>query len=264
MSVVAIRKLLAKGMSIEDALDLAQDLEGTGDKAMERRRARNARYYDSRRDDLKARALERKRRLKPSETVLTPASETVLNRLKPQASETVLNPSETVLNLPPTRAHVRADDNLLTTELSGKEEKKERKNIGEGRLKPGSPPTPRSILLEGLSSEDADAVIAHRRRCPMTPRAARLLLTEFMSTGDPHAAVDMMILRGWRGFKRAWFDNERAGNGQGRQGNGKGSQIRDAADRVIAKLEREFGMPPDYSGEEREEARLMLPRNGVR
>ena len=245
MSVVAIRKLLAKGMSIEDALDLAQDLEGTGDKAMERRRARNARYYDSRRDDLKARALERKRRLKPSETVLTPAS-------------------ETVLNLPPTRAHVRADDNLLTTELSGKEEKKERKNIGEGRLKPGSPPTPRSILLEGLSSEDADAVIAHRRRCPMTPRAARLLLTEFMSTGDPHAAVDMMILRGWRGFKRAWFDNERAGNGQGRQGNGKGSQIRDAADRVIAKLEREFGMPPDYSGEEREEARLMLPRNGVR
>jgi hypothetical protein len=86
------------------------------------------------------------------------------------------------------------------------------------------PPTPRQILLECLSPEMADAVLAHRRakKCPLTVRAAQLLAKGFTATGDPAAAADMMIERGWQGFKPEWFDNERASNGR-RTGNGSGS-----------------------------------------
>ena len=109
---------------------------------------------------------------------------------------------------------------------------------------PTPPATPREFLLECLSAESADAVLAHRRakRCPLTARAAQLLAKGFMSTGDPNAAADMMIERGWQGFKVEWFDNERAGNGQ-RTTNGRGSIVeagRKLTERLVAeRLDRE-------------------------
>jgi hypothetical protein len=91
----------------------------------------------------------------------------------------------------------------------------------------------------------ADAVLAHRRakRCPLTVRAAQLLAKGFTATGDPAAAADMMIERGWQGFKPEWFDNERASNGR-RTGSGKGSIVeagRRLTERLVAeRREREM------------------------
>jgi hypothetical protein len=105
------------------------------------------------------------------------------------------------------------------------------------RSAPPTPPaTPREFLLECLSAESADAVLAHRRakRCPLTARAAQLLAKGFMSTGDPNAAADMMIERGWQGFKPEWFDNERAGNGNGK-GHSRGSIV-DAGRKLTERL----------------------------
>lgn len=80
--------------------------------------------------------------------------------------------------------------------------------------------TPRSILLECLSPEMAGAVIDHRRakRSPLTLKAAQLLVKGFLSTGQPQAAAEMMIARGWQGFKPEWFEKDKT-DGQDRRSN---------------------------------------------
>jgi hypothetical protein len=122
----------------------------------------------------------------------------------------------------------RVEDNPSTKKLSGKG----RKNIGAERNA-----TPREILLECLSPEIADGVLAHRKakRCPLTVRAAQLLAKGFLATADPNAAADMMIERGWQGFKPEWFDNERRSNGNGQQQSGKRSIV-EAGRRLTARL----------------------------
>jgi hypothetical protein len=63
-----------------------------------------------------------------------------------------------------------------------------------------------------------------------------LLAKGFTATGDPAAAADMMIARGWQGFKPEWFDNERADNGR-RTGNGSGKgSIVEAGRRLTERL----------------------------
>ena len=131
----------------------------------------------------------------------------------------------------------------------------------------GAPATPRQILLECLSPESADAVLAHRKakRCPLTVRAAQLLAKGFLATADPNAAADMMIERGWQGFKPEWFDNERAGNGRERQA--KGSIVeagRRLTERLVAER-REREMRAGNSGGEGDDAvRLLPPQRGQR
>jgi hypothetical protein len=129
------------------------------------------------------------------------------------------------------------------------------------RSAPPTPPaTPREFLLECLSAESADAVLAHRRakRSPLTARAAQLLAKGFMSTGDPNAAADMMIERGWQGFKPEWFDNERAGNGG--KSSGKGNLV-DAGRALIERLDNQFGHldGPEDRGALRDPALRLLP-----
>jgi hypothetical protein len=237
----AIREMLAKGMSIEDALAIVEQFEVP---APVDDRSSNAKRQ--------ARYRERKRNANRNETVtsVTPLADiTPVTDVTPNRNETVTN-----RNAPTLRARAHVEDSSANEVDTGKKEGKNNKGNGRNGV------TPRSILLEGLSSEDADAVIAHRRRCPMTPRAARLLLTEFMSTGDPHAAVDMMILRGWRGFKRAWFDNERTGNGQGRQGNGNGrGSLVAAGKRLTEYLDHECELRAHDSQPLRDAAFQLLP-----
>lgn len=128
--------------------------------------------------------------------------------------------------------------------------------------------TPREILLESLTPEIADAVLAHRRslRKPLTDRAAQLLAKGFTATGDPNAAADMMIARGWQGFNPEWFDNERAGNGQRKVGKRTlGDAGRDLIRRVDeAFAERERVRPSDGDPPSREAFRLLPGLGGQR
>lgn len=68
--------------------------------------------------------------------------------------------------------------------------------------------TPRQALQVALDDEHTDAIIAHRKakRCPLTPRAAQLLASEFSKTGDANNAADEMLIRGWQGFKASWLE----------------------------------------------------------
>jgi hypothetical protein len=210
-----VRAMKGAGCSLEQivaAVELVDEAPPEGFDV--RRQARNARYYQT-----------RKERLKTSETSEIKTPEPVLIKTA-CASESVL--IKTPL--------ARVDDSSTNTDIPGKKIK----NLEPQRLNS----TPRSILLECLSAESADAVLAHRRakRCPLTIRAAQLLAKGFMSTGDPNAAADMMIERGWQGFKPEWFDNERAGNGNGK-GHSRGSIVdagRKLTERLIAeRLERD-------------------------
>jgi hypothetical protein len=111
----------------------------------------------------------------------------------------------------------------------------------------------------------ADAVLAHRRakHCALTVRAAQLLAKGFTATGDPSAAADMMIARGWQGFKPEWFDNERADNGR-RTGNGKGSLVeagRRLTERIVA-AERERDMRAANSVDPGDSVVRLLPGFG--
>lgn len=102
--------------------------------------------------------------------------------------------------------------------------------------------TPRSILLECLSAEMADAVIDHRRakRSPLTLKAAQLLVKGFLATGQPEAAAEMMIERGWTALKPAWFEREKS---DGRNG----KQSVQAAARGLIERGVDFGpIPPAY------------------
>ena len=151
----------------------------------------------------------------------------------------------------------RVEDNPTTIELSGKEDK----NLGAKASRTVTP-TPREILLGCLLPETADGVLAHRKamRRPLTGRAAQLLAKGFLATADPNAAADMMIERGWQGFKPEWFDNERRSNGQ--QGrNGKGSIV-EAGRRLTARLiaaEREGEMQAERGFREGDDAFRVLP-----
>ena len=149
----------------------------------------------------------------------------------------------------------RVEDNPSTIELSGKEDK----NLGAKASR-----TPREFLLECLSPESADAVLAHRKamRRPLTGRAAQLLAKGFLATADPEAAADMMIVRGWQGFKPDWFDNERRSNGQQQQ-SGKRRSISDVAPDFIKRIDEKFAylddVRPPHSGEESGPTVRMLP-----
>ena len=70
------------------------------------------------------------------------------------------------------------------------------------------------ILQTVLDGERTLAVIEHRRRkrAPLTPHTATLLVKQLSKWPDPNAAADEMMLRGWTGFKAEWMVN---GKGQG-------------------------------------------------
>lgn len=84
-------------------------------------------------------------------------------------------------------------------------QKPKSKTTGKNNRKP----TPRAELESVLDSEHAAAVIEHRQRLrkPLTPRAASLLAKSLSQARDPNAAADVMIERGWIGFKPEWLEN---------------------------------------------------------
>ena len=82
-------------------------------------------------------------------------------------------------------------------------------------------PSALAILSECMSEQTAKDLIAHRQklRKPMTARAAKLLVKDFIAYGKPEEAAEMMIKNGWQGFHPTWIANQtRAGP----QANGRG------------------------------------------
>jgi hypothetical protein len=223
-----IRRMLAAGAPPEA---IAMAIEAFQASQKSARQARNRRYYEA----------HRKPKIKTIKTSET--SEKIKTIKTSEASET------TELRRP----LARVEDNSTTTEISGKKDK----NLGAGRLK-----TPRQILLECLSPENADGVLASRKAMhrPLTGRAAQLLAKGFLATADPNAAAEMMIARGWQGFKPEWFDNERRSNGQ--QQSGKRGSISDAAPSFIERIDKlyaERGSRSSDSGAEGGKAVRLLP-----
>jgi hypothetical protein len=231
MSVAAaIERMIAEGFTLKEAIKAAKIVEEELEAGplLTARQARNRRYYQTRKR-LNSDALRR-----------------------PQdASENVLKASETVLIKTPL---ARVEDNNPNLELTGK-----KKNIRQERLNQ----TPRDTLLECLSPENADGVLASRKamRRPLTGRAAQLLAKGFLATADPNAAAEMMIARGWQGFKPEWFDNERRSNGQSQSG--KKRSISDVAPDFIKRIDEKFAylddVRPAHGGAEGGPTVRMLP-----
>jgi len=237
MSVAAaIREMLAKGLTLEDALAVAEAFEIERDDRSTAAR-RQARYRDRKR-----------------EATVTKRNESDALDQKTDRNESDALLRKSVTSVTPL---ARVEDNPSTTETSGK---KGSKNLGAKASRTVTP-TARQILLECLSAESADAVLAHRRamRRPLTARAAQLLAKGFLATADPNAAADMMIERGWQGFKPEWFDNARRSNGQ--QRSGKGSIV-EAGRRLTARLvaeREERELRARNSGGEGDDAVRLLP-----
>lgn len=90
------------------------------------------------------------------------------------------------------------------------------------------------ILSPVLGDELAEAIIEHRRvtvKKPLTAFAAKLQVKEYLKTGDPQAAAEMQILRGWQAIKSDWYFNEL--QKQQRQASG-------SARRTVVDAAREF------------------------
>lgn len=220
----AIREMMANGAAPEEIGRMVAGYESAVDK-------RSAH----------AKRQERYRRHKASQSVtsVTP-SESVTKRHEASQSVTDVTPL------------ARVEDNNPSLENTGK-----KKNSTPTR----HAVTPREYLLECLSPESADGVLAHRKamRRPLTGRAAQLLAKGFLATADPNAAADMMIERGWQGFRPEWFDNERRSNGKQQQGKGS---IVEAGRRLTARLiaaEREGEMQAERGFREGDDAFRVLP-----
>ncbi len=69
--------------------------------------------------------------------------------------------------------------------------------------------TPRQELEKVLDSKHAAAILDHRKvmRRPLSPYAAALLSKNLKKCGDPNAAADYMIERGWQSINPEWMRN---------------------------------------------------------
>jgi hypothetical protein len=105
------------------------------------------------------------------------------------------------------------------------------------------------ILSPVLGDELAEAVIEHRKRTvkkPLTAYAAKLQVKEYLKTGDPQAAAEMQILRGWQAIRADWYFNEiQKQERQQQRGSGRRT-VTDAAIDLINRADNRgfaFGLP---------------------
>ncbi len=237
MSVVStIRELLARGFTVEQALTAAQVFEVASatsasppaepSESKTARSLRNARYYQN-----------RKERLKASESKTSEKVKTSSDAPKPLSDASCLNSDADP------DALARVEDNLLTPTLLDKD------SMGLASTpRPRAQSTSRSrtqsvreILLECLPPETVDALIDHRKAVEreLTPNTARHLLAQFQATNDPAAAASMMVSRGWRGFQPDWYEREKS--------NGTDRSVHDSARRLQERVHAgkvSFGKPP--------------------
>jgi len=94
------------------------------------------------------------------------------------------------------------------------------------------------VLSPILGDELAEAIIAHRKskKPPFTVYAAKLQVKEYIKTGDPVAAAEMQILRGWTAIKASWYLSEVA----------KEKKIVEATQPVFKSVADRFDTPEAY------------------
>jgi hypothetical protein len=121
------------------------------------------------------------------------------HRTNPSRDKTLRNVSHGL-----SRSHAGAEDRTSKTVIEPQESK---------NSTPASP-SPRQHLETVLTTEQAEAVLQHRKsiKAPLTQRSAKLLATELAKCPDPNAAADTMMLRGWRGFEASWLVNPPRGS----------------------------------------------------
>lgn len=142
-----------------------------------------------------------------------------------------LNPDQNLPDNGADKARARVPEARVQTELASASS--ERANA-----KPN--PIRDALLAGGLTLENADAVIAHRKakRAALTVRTAELLVKAFNSTADPNAAAELMMVRGWQGFDAGWPAN-------GKQTDGRnGNSVQAAAQRLVERGV-DFGPVPE-------------------
>ena len=108
--------------------------------------------------------------------------------------------------------------------------------------------TPASVLSPLLGSELAAGVVEHRQRLrkPMTVKAAELMLRQFEKCTEPIAGAEMMIERGWQGFKADWFRNDAIR--QRTNGDDRHARKIEMATRQDRRGEADSGVDHDASG----------------
>jgi hypothetical protein len=116
------------------------------------------------------------------------------HRTNPSRDKTLRNVSHGL-----SRSHAGVEDKTSSTVIEPQESK---------NSTPAAP-SPRQHLETVLTTEQAEAVLQHRKsiKAPLTQRSAKLLATELAKCPDPNAAADTMMLRGWRGFEASWLVN---------------------------------------------------------
>jgi hypothetical protein len=161
----AIRDMIARGFTIEQALDAAEAFEDAMAPKSTARQARNARYYQNKK--------------------ATKASE---KRLK--ASETS-NSDDSVLNQTP--PHARVEDNLQTKNITGEKENKKAASLSDLAAF-------KADLERDATAEQVDAFAKHRRakNGQNSAYAATLFRRDAQACGlSVSQAIDTAISRGW-------------------------------------------------------------------
>lgn len=189
MSVVsAIRDMIAKGFTVEQALLAAEVMEASlsGPKS-------NAQRQAEWRERQKAKRNENNESNENNENV------------------TFVTASREIENAP---THAEPEPNITTypttseANASSVKPPKAAKSAKPRSDRPGCI----SALTETVRSDLAEAIVEHREkiRKPMTVMAARLLARSLGAAPDPNAAAEMMIERGWQGYRPDWGRNDRA------------------------------------------------------
>jgi hypothetical protein len=142
------------------------------------------------------------------------------HRTNPSRDKTLRNVSHGL-----SRSHAGVEDRTSNTVIEPQESK---------NSTPAAP-SPRQHLETVLTTEQAEAVLQHRKsiKAPLTQRSAKLLATELAKCPDPNAAADTMMLRGWRGFEASWLVNPPRGSPP----TSKPNPALDAADALMEKFD---------------------------
>jgi hypothetical protein len=225
--------MMAKGLTMEQALIAMEVIETEAVTRIEAKRA-------------SARSRQRKHRLVTQN--VTPQTPANVGQTPPV---TLVTPVTPVTPVTLQASLARVEDNSTTTDLTGKGKKEfmtRETRVRAHRLPPDFKPSePMRVFARsaGLSEAQIDAEGEAMRDWSLSsPSGAKL---------DWEAT--------WRGWVRRKTDGN-GGNGHGYgHRNAKSNSLTDAAERVIVKLEQQFGVPPSNGGEIREEPRFLLSRN---
>lgn len=195
MSVVgAIRRMMEKGLDLEQALIAAEafEQESEDSKARSSGAARQERYRD--RKALQASLV----------TSQSSQSSLVTDRNENNACDDEASRAPAFF--------IGEDSSYISPSDTSYPQAPLKSVFEKPKAAKPKPSDVRSILETVLTPEVAAGVIEHRKklRKPLTAMGAEGLARKFAATGRPDDAARTMVERGWQGFKGEWFENDRS------------------------------------------------------